>query len=115
MKIFITLLAFLNGAFMLIDGIYVMLKGKYIGPDKPGPWAQLFYLLKVNVFNLGPLFICYGIAWLLWIYALWAQQSWAYSFGLFVSIMSLWYLPVGSLFSLVILATLFFAKQKVGL
>jgi len=39
---------------MLLDGIYVMLKGKYVGPEKPGPWSTLFYKLKVDVFNLGP-------------------------------------------------------------
>ena len=42
MKILVTILAILTGGFMLLDGIYVMLKGKYIGPEKPGPWANIF-------------------------------------------------------------------------
>jgi len=34
----ITILAALNGSYMLLDGIFVTAKGKYIGPEKPVPW-----------------------------------------------------------------------------
>src|SRR6187399_797085 len=115
MKILITLLGLLNGGYMLLDGIYVMLKGKYIGPEKPGPWANLFYKLKIDVFNLGPLFIAFGLLWLFWLYCLWTNQSWTYSLGIIISILTLWYLPVGTIFSLIMLLTLLFAKQKLGL
>ena len=100
---------------MLIDGLFVMIKGKYIGPEKPGPWATIFYKLNVDVFKLGPLFVVVGLAWLVWLYALWTNQSWTYIFGLFISTLTLWYLPVGTLFSLIILIVLIFAKQKLGL
>lgn len=114
MKIFITILGLLNGGYMLIDGIYVMIKGKYIGPERPGPWANLFAKFGVDVFRLGPLFIVFGITWLVWLVALWINQSWAFSFGIVISIITLWYLPVGTLFSLIILFTLILAKQKIG-
>lgn len=115
MKMLITILGFLNGAYMLVDGLFVMMKGKYIGPEKPGPWANIFYKLDIDVFKLGPLFIIFGLAWLAWLYALWTSQSWAYTLGIFISVLTLWYLPVGTLFSLIILATLIFLKQKLGL
>jgi hypothetical protein len=115
MKLLITILGFLNGGYMLLDGIYVLLKGKYIGPEKPGPWANLFYKLGVDVFRLGPLFIIFGLLWLIWLYSLWAGQSWAYLFGLLLSVVTLWYLPVGTLFSLVILVVLLTSKTKLGL
>ena len=115
MKILITILAFLNGAYMLIDGIYVLLKGKYIGPEKPGPWTGLFSWMNINVFRLGPLFIFFGLLWLTWLYGLWSQQTWVYTFGILISILTLWYLPVGTLFSLIILLVLVFAKQKLGI
>jgi len=115
MKILITILGLLNGGYMLIDGIYVLLKGKYIGPEKPGPWAGLFYKLNIDVFKLGPLFIFFGIMWLTWLFALWTNQSWSYLFGIIISILTLWYLPVGTLFSLIILLILFFAKNNLGL
>lgn len=54
----------MNGCYMLLDGIFVIIKGKYIGPEKPGPWANLFYKLDFNVFKLGPVFIIFGVLWL---------------------------------------------------
>jgi hypothetical protein len=102
MKILITILGVLMGGFMLLDGIFVMIKGKYIGPEKPGPWANLFYKLNVDVFKLGPVFIVFGLLWLIWLYGLWTNQNWAYHFGLIMSILTLWYLPVGTLFSIII-------------
>jgi hypothetical protein len=112
MKMLITVLGFLNGAYMLLDGIFVMLKGKYIGPEKPGPWANLFYKLNIDVFKLGPLFIIFGILWLVWLVLLWTNQYSFYWFGMLISVFTLWYLPVGTVFSLVILGVLLFAKQK---
>ena len=114
MKILITILGFLNGGYMLLDGIYVLLKGKYIGPEKPGPWADLFYKLKINVFDLGPLFIAFGLLWLFWLYSFWTNQSWTYVLGVVTSILTLWYLPIGTIFSMIILLILLFAKQKPG-
>ena len=115
MKILITILAFLNGAYMLIDGIYVMLNNKYIGPEKPGPWASIFYKLNIDVFKLGPLFIGFGILWLVWLYSFWTKQSYAYTYGIVICIFTLWYLPVGTLFSLIILGLLLTSRQKLGL
>ena len=115
MKILITILAILTGGYMLLDGIYVMLKGKYIGPPKPGPWANIFYKFGVDVFKLGPLFIVYGVLWMIWIYGLWTQQSWAFMFGVVVSVLTLWYLPAGTLFSVIILLMLIFGRSKLGL
>jgi hypothetical protein len=115
MKILITILGLLNGVYMLIDGIFVMVKGKYIGPEKPGPWANIFYKLDVNVFKLGPLFVAFGILWLTWLYGLWTNQGWAYIFGIIISILTFWYLPVGTILSIIVLLVLLTARQKLGL
>lgn len=115
MKILITILGILNGGYMLLDGIYVMMKGKYIGPPKPGPWSNIFDKLSVDVFKLGPLFIVFGLLWLVWLYSLWTTQSWTYIFGIVISILTLWYLPVGTIFSIIILLVLVFSKQKLGI
>jgi len=116
MKTLAAILALVNGCYMLIDGIYVILKGKYIGPEKPGPWANLFIKLNIDVFQLGPLFICMGLFWLIWIFALWTNQFCTFGFGLFVSILTLWYIPVGTLFSIIIIIILLFtAKHKLGI
>ena len=100
---------------MLLDGIYVILKGKYIGPDKPGPWANLFYKLDINVFKLGPLFIILGIVWLIFLFGLWTNQSWTYLLGLIIAILTLWYLPFGTLLATIILIVLLTSRQKLGI
>lgn len=115
MKILIAILGILNGGYMLLDGIYVLLKGKYIGPEKPGPWSLLFEKLDINVFKLGPLFIIFGVFWLFWVYGLWTNQQWVFALGMIISFLTLWYLPVGTLFSLIIMAVLIFGRQKSGI
>lgn len=115
MKIVITILGFLTGGYMLLDGIHVTLKGKYIGPEHPGPWAGLFTNLNVDVFKLGFLFIAFGILWFIWLYSLWAGQNGTYIFGLVICILTLWYIPFGTLSSLIIMCILLFAKKRLGL
>ncbi len=113
MKWIIIALGIITGGFMLIDGIYVMLKGKYIGPPEPGPWAKLFYKLQWDVFKLGPLFIAFGAVWLVFVTGVFLQRSWAWPLGLVISIGTLWYLPVGTLFSLVVLILLLTARARI--
>ncbi len=113
-KIIMTILAIANGLFMTIDGFHVLMKGKYIGPEKPGPWAKIFYNLKINVFKLGPLFIVLGLSWLTLVYALWTGQNWTFIFGLIISILTLWYIKVGTFISIVTIALLLLFKQQLG-
>lgn len=115
MKIVVTILALLNGGYMLADGIFVLLRGKYIGPDKPGPWANIFYRINVDVFKLGPLFVVFGIAWLLFIVGLWNSQSWTYPLGIAISILTLWYLPAGTVLSIAVLLILLLYRSKLGI
>lgn len=100
---------------MLLDGLFVSFKGKYIGPEKPGPWATIFYRLGMDVFKLGPLFIVSGLLWLLWIYLLWTNHAAAFIFGIIISILTLWYLPVGTLISFIILVLLLVYRSKLGI
>ncbi len=115
MKYIVIILSLITGGFMLIDGIHVLLKGKYIGPPEPGPWASLFSKLKVDVFKLGPMFIAFGLVWLVFLTGLWMQKSWSYPLGIMISILTLWYLPVGTLVSLVVLIMLLVARTKIGI
>lgn len=106
MKYIVAGLSLINGLWMLIDGIYVLANGKYIGPEKPGPWASLIGLTGVDVFKLGPLFVTFGIAWLAFVGGLVSDAVWARTFGLILSVLTLWYLPFGTLISIVILIAL---------
>ncbi|MFT3677725.1 MAG: hypothetical protein QM781_17670 [Chitinophagaceae bacterium] len=111
MKLLVTLLGLLNGGYMFIDGIHVLLKGKYIGPEKPGPWAHLFYKMGADVYKLGPLFIAFGVIWMAWLISFWTRQPWSYGLGICICLLTLWYLPAGTIFSLIILGVLLFSKS----
>lgn len=108
MNYVVVALSLINGAWMAIDGIYVIANGKYIGPEKPGPWASLIGLTGVDVFRLGPMFIVFGVAWLAFGVGFLSEAAWARTFGIALSVLSLWYLPFGTLISLVVLAILIF-------
>lgn len=99
---------------MLADGLHVLLKGKYIGPEKPGPWANVMYKLEIDVFKLGPMFVTFGILWLSFLVGYWLGYSWAYPLGLFMALMTLWYLPVGTATSIVIFVLLYMTKSQAG-
>ena len=112
MKYLVIAVASIQGLWMLIDGIYVIANGKYIGPDKPGPWASLFGPTGIDVFKLGPMFVLFGVAWLAFVGAFLGGAAWARTFGIVLSVLTLWYLPVGTLVSIIVLgAMIFFVKS----
>ena len=108
MKYVVIVLSLINGLWMLIDGVYVIANGKYIGPEKPGPWASLVGLTGVDVFKLGPVFALFGIAWLVFVAAMFGSAGWARNFGIALSILTLWYLPFGTLVAVIVLVGLLF-------
>lgn len=57
------MLSLLNGAWLIVDGAHVLLKGKYIGPEKPGPWAGLIRCLGLNPMKMGVPFMVIGAIW----------------------------------------------------
>ena len=97
---------------MLADGIFVMINGKYIGPEGPGPWSSIFSAVGIDISKLGPLFIVFGVAWLIFVIGLIANQRWAYFFGIGLSIMTLWYMPIGTIISIDVLAALVFLRGR---
>jgi len=106
MKYVVIALASIQGLWMMIDGVYVIANGKYIGPEKPGPWASLFGAIGVDVFKLGPMFVLFGLAWLVFVGALLTEAAWARNLGIVLSVLTLWYLPVGTLISIIVLGSL---------
>jgi hypothetical protein len=105
-KIILTVIGLLVGGWMLFDGIHVMLRGKYFGPEKPGPWSALFIRAGIDPFKLGPLFVTFGLLWILFLIAMLSGQTWGRWGAIAIAIATLWYLPVGTVLSIVFLVTL---------
>jgi len=115
MKILLAVLALINGGYMLVDGIYVMIHGKYIGPEKPGPWASLFEKMHVDVFKLGPMFVLFGLIWLILAYGFLTSGGWAYWLGLILSFCTLWYLSIGTIISVIVIVLLLVFRSRASL
>ncbi len=88
---------------MLMDSLYVMVKGKFIGPSGPGPWSFIFSRMHLNVFHSGPLFILFGTCWVVFFCSIWKGYPWARTLGIILSLITLWYLPYGTFISVIIL------------
>ena len=112
MKAALIAIAFLIGGFMTFDGVHVLLKGKYFGPEKPGPWAGLFSAAGIDPFKLSYLFILFGVAWLIMGIGFSMQADWAWKAGMALAVFTLWYLPVGTLLSVITLVLLMLLRNK---
>jgi hypothetical protein len=111
-KILTAVVGLLAGGWMVFDGVHVMLRGKYFGPDKPGPWSVLFARVGIDPFRLGPLFIVLGTLWLVFLVALLCDRTWGWYGAAGIAVLSLWYLPLGTILSLLYLGLLFFGMTR---
>ena len=98
--------ALLLGGWMAFDGIHVLATGKYFGPEKPGPWADLVSAVGLDPFALGPVFVLLGLAWLAALGLVLARHPASRAAATVVGVATLWYLPVGTLLALVVLILL---------
>jgi hypothetical protein len=112
-RVALAFLALTTGGFQLVDGVHVLVKGKYIGTETPGPWRHVVAVLGVDPFAIGPLFVVLGGCWLAAATALLATSStiawWAL---LAVAVMTLWYLPVGTATACATLAILILTRSS---
>jgi hypothetical protein len=105
-RIILLLLSLINGGWMLFDGLHVLIYGRYFGPEQPGPWSGLVAAIGLNPFKLGPVFVLWGLLWLGFVAAWLLAWRRARMLGLIIAVLTLWYVPVGSLTSLIVLLLL---------
>ena len=106
------LIALFVGGWMVFDGIHVLIFGRFFGPEKPGPWSAVVSSIGLNPLRFGVPFLLLGILWLLFVVAMQYQFSWAWYGALFVAIATLWFLPIGTLFSAIYIVLLLIFRSK---
>ena len=95
------------GGWQVADGVHVLRTGRYLGPPTPGPWRHVVSAVGLDPFAIGPVFVGLGVAWLAaygWLLAGGGQAAWWACVA--VAALTLWYLPVGTLLSVVALVLL---------
>lgn len=113
-EISLLLLALLNGGWMLFDGLHVLKKGKYFGPEKPGLWSNIVASLGINPFSIGPVFVALGIIWFISVVGLLASTSWGWLALMVSAIVTLWYVKIGTVISLIVIMLLVIFKTSLG-
>ena len=100
-------LGFQPGGWMIFDGFHVLTTGKYYGPPEPGPWASLVSALGFHPFSLGPAFLILGFAWVMAATLLLLKPAVGRILSLCLAVVTLFYLPVGTLYAVCVIALLF--------
>jgi hypothetical protein len=114
-KVIISVIAVLNGGWMLFDGFHVLVTGKYFGPAKPGPWADVVAAIGLNPYGFGPFFVVLGILWILFLVEVLRGSRWGWWGALVVAVLTLWYVPVGAVLAVgYIVLLIFFKRWLVG-
>lgn len=115
-----TAIAVLMGCWMTFDGTRALIKGDYVTPrDGPyagqlGPWAGLLRGagLDPRAAAVKATFIVIGLGWLTMAIGHALGAPWARSGLLVLSVLSIWYLPVGTVLAIVELAILLVLRSK---
>jgi hypothetical protein len=104
-------MAFILGGWMLYSGIRVYQKGKYPGPQIPGQWTYFFKYFGIKPLKLGWLFILFGALWLILATAYFFHIPCVWNCAIIIASLSLWYVPIGTVISILSLLILLFFKQ----
>ncbi len=113
-------LALIQGGWLVFDGGRALVVGDYVTPasgpraGQLGPWSRIVSALGFNPRStfIKCLHLILGIAWLisLLLFAFRPSTGWWALLG--CALASLWYLPVGTLLSIVIIALLMTAQLR---
>ncbi len=101
----LVLIALATGGWMLADGLRVLRTGRYFGPGTPGPWRHVPQAMGIDPLALGPVFVTLGALWLV-LAALVTTALLPARVLALPAVLSLWYLPVGTLLSVGVLVIL---------
>ena len=105
----IAVLGLLQGAWLTFDGSRAFIVGDYVTPSSGeyagqlGPWSKVVAAIGIPPRSslMKAIHVGLGIAWLVSAVAFIVRASWAWSAMLACSVLSLWYLPFGTLFGII--------------
>lgn len=102
----VAILGFLNGGWMVFDGVHVLRHGKYFGPDTPGPWVRFPKMFGIDPFRMGPVFVGLGLLWLVSASNILVAPQLMFWPMITAAVLTLWYVKIGTVISVVVLVLL---------
>jgi hypothetical protein len=110
-RVVLTVLALVTGGYQVADGIHVLATGAYMGA--PGPWRHVVHATGIDPLDFGPGFVALGVCWLVAVAMLLSTGSskawWAM---LVIAVLTVWYLPVGTLTAVATIVVLLAAREQ---
>ncbi len=105
----VAVLAFTVGGWFSFDGATALVTGDYVTPKSGayagqlGPWSKLVEGVGIDPRStlMKTIFLLYGIAWLIIIVCFILKRSWAWWGMVVAAAGALWYLPFGTLLSVI--------------
>ena len=105
-------LGLMQGAWMTFDGTRALIIRDYVTPSSGvhagqlGPWNHVVRAVGIPPRSTAMklVFVAYGLSWLMISLGFAVRAAWASPAMLIAAIATLWYLPVGTIFSVVQLA-----------
>ena len=122
MRWLIVALAVISAGWLTFDGLHALVTGDYVTPSSGqhagqlGPWSKLFEAIGVEPrsFAVKCLHVAVGGVWLVVIGAFAFRVPNAWYLMLAGAIATAWYLPFGTLISLVVIGLLFLPGVRSG-
>ena len=114
MKWIVAIVAANVAGFMLFDGLRAFIVGDYLRPSSGeysgqlGPWAGLVSALGIDPLSslMKGIFVGIGASWLVVIVAFLLERRWAWKAMMGFAVGTLWYLTIGTAWSLFAIALL---------
>jgi hypothetical protein len=109
LRMAIVALGLVEGGWMAFDGTRALTLGDYVTPStgayagQLGPWKYVVGAVGIpprsTAMKLA--FVAYGLGWLIISLGLAYRSAWAWRAMVIAAVATLWYLPVGTVFSVV--------------
>src|SRR3989442_8608265 len=105
-------LAIINGGYLVIDAIHRFVVGDFLRiGGQLGPWAVLVGAVGIDPLAMGPVFLVIGVAQVAAASLLLLRRPWGDVLVLAFAIGTLWYLPFGTLSSMIQIALIVASKR----
>ncbi|HEY9466751.1 MAG TPA: hypothetical protein VIR54_26830 [Vicinamibacterales bacterium] len=108
-RILIIALAVIEAGWMTFDGTRALVVGDYVTPrngphaGQLGPWHRVVGAAGVAPRStlMKSIFVAYGVSWLIAVSGFICAASWAWAAMMIAAVGSLWYLPMGTICSVI--------------
>ena len=105
----IVVLGLMQGCWLVFDGSRALTVGDYVTPGSGqyagqlGPWAKLVSAIGIDPRStlMKSMHVGLGVLWIVTTACFMLRMPWAWSGMLVCAVLSLWYLPFGTLFGVI--------------